>query len=394
MAWVPTTWNPADKGGDVSLSAGDLTITATTGGHARSVFAASAGKHYCEFTFGVETTGAAVGVANASADLMWPGVNTNGVMYDCDTGYVLSDGTTLATGGSNPTVLGLLLDADTRKFKLTLDGVDYGTEISIGFSGSIYVAGGCSSGETSSFTANFGASSFAYPVPSGYEAGFGDTTTALIPNSVLAGVVPPPRLVRGNNPTVIEPSSTTACFVGAPTALPYRNSVIHPYSLAPVKFGDPALLYTPVFPVGKMAVAGPVLAGVVGQPTAKQSVSIQPGSVVCGEVGVPSANLVAKAGSTLAAFVGTPVAGQRIKPNPTVAWSIGVPAMGCVMKPASLVAGSVGAPSASSQSTISPASTVAGIVGSPRFSGVTIRPFSVVVRNGVGKPSFAMGATC
>lgn len=394
MALVPTTWNPADKDSGISLSAGDLTATSTTGGFVRSVFSASAGKHYCELTFGGGAAGAAVGVANASADLTWPGANTSGVMYDCDTGLVLSDATTLATGGSNPTVLGLLLDADTRKFKLTLDGVDYGTEISIGFSGSIYVAGGVGSGGAASVTANFGASSFAYTVPSGYEAGFGDTTTSLIPNSVLAGSVPPPRLVRGNNPTVIEPSSTTAGFVGAPAALPYRNSVIHPYSLAPVKFGDPALLYTPVFPVGKIAVAGPVLAGVIGQPIAKQSVSIQPGSVVCGEVGVPSANIAVTAASTIAALVGTPVAGQRVKPSPTVSWAVGSPVMGCALKPASLVAGSVGAPSASSQATIYPASTVAGIVGSPRFSGVTIRPFSVVVRNGVGKPSFAMGATC
>lgn len=394
MALVPTTWNPADKDSGISLSAGDLTATSTTGGFVRSVFSASAGKHYCEFTFGGGAAGAAVGVANASADLTWPGASPSGVMYDCDTGYVLSDATTLATGGSNPTVLGLLLDADTRKFKLTLDGVDYGTEISIGFSGSIYVAGGVGSGGAASVTANFGASSFAYTVPSGYEAGFGDTTTSLIPNSVLAGSVPPPRLVRGNNPTVIEPSSTTAGFVGDPTALPYRNSVIHPYSLAPVKFGDPALRYTPVFPVGKMAVAGPVLAGVIGQPTAKQSVSIQPGSVVCGEVGYPSANIAVTAASTIAALFGTPVAGQRVKPSPTVSWAVGTPAMGCALKPASLVAGSVGAPSASSQATIYPASTVAGYVGSPRFSGVTIRPFSVVVRNGVGKPSFAMGATC
>jgi len=394
MALVPTTWNPADKDSGISLSAGDLTTTSTTGGFVRSVFAASAGKHYCEFTFGAGTTGAAVGVANASADLTWPGATPGGVMYDCDAGNVVNDASILATGGSNPTVLGLLLDADTRKFKLTLDGVDYGTEISIGFAGSIYVAGGGGDGGTTSVTANFGASSFAYTVPSGYEAGFGDTTTSLIPNSVLAGVVPPPRLVRGNNPTVIEPSSTTAGFVGAPAALPYRNSVIHPYSLAPVKFGDPALRYTPVFPSGKIAVAGPVLAGFIGQPTAKQSVSIQPGSMVCGEVGCPSANIAVMAAPTIAAFVGTPVAGQRVKPSPTVSWAVGTPAMGCALKPAPLVAGSVGAPNASSQATIYPASTVAGYVGSPRFSGVTIRPFSVVVRNGVGKPSFAMGATC
>jgi len=64
---MPTTWNPADKTGNTTLSNGNLTSAfSTTNDGVRSVYSDSAGKWYWEATF-TTGSGAGVGFANASA---------------------------------------------------------------------------------------------------------------------------------------------------------------------------------------------------------------------------------------------------------------------------------------------------------------------------------------
>lgn len=164
------TWNPSDKGANIVLSGGDLTAaTTSSSGGVRSTIGKSSGKWYWEVT--VNTAGQTlIGVANSSASLsVYPGSSSGAWTYYCIDGNKYNAGPKGAYGTSytNGDVIGVALDMDAGTVTLYKNGVSQGVMFS-GLTGALYAIVGCSA-NTSSNTANFGASAFTYTPPAGHS---------------------------------------------------------------------------------------------------------------------------------------------------------------------------------------------------------------------------------
>jgi hypothetical protein len=185
-----TTWNPADKSANVTLSNGDLTATGqaetvgTVYAWARSTTSKTAGKLYVESTVGNTDGGgfaAALGTALASSDLAnYLGRLANESAY-YDTGEVYVNNavaTTLATY-TDGDVIGVAIDLDAGKGWYSKNGVfasgdpvaGTGAHFTFTPSTALFV-GFTTADETPAhvFTANFGATAFANAQPSGFDA--------------------------------------------------------------------------------------------------------------------------------------------------------------------------------------------------------------------------------
>ena len=188
MPLTPATFDPANKSTRITLAANELTTSAAAAGysHARTKVAASSGKFYFEVTrvngswmFGVVPGG-------ANLDMYAGGVNAGVGLYN---GSVYRNDAVVATlawdGAANETI-GVLLDADARTVVFrSLSGI-VSSAITLPFTGPIYAAlgSGSSGSPVGSATANFGASAFAAPAPSGYAAGFGTATYSTVAGNV------------------------------------------------------------------------------------------------------------------------------------------------------------------------------------------------------------------
>lgn len=191
-----TTWNAADKVGEITLSGGNLTAArnATTGPFYGNVRATNARttpiRGYFENTV-VSLTAPAVGpvglgVANSSAPLTaFLGSDANGIAYFCDTpGSVSIGGVTIASIGAY--AAGDRIDVAVDLVALQIwfrknggiwngsAGADPATNVG-GFSiaslgPAAYPAGTVRNTMPNSFTANFGAAAFAGAVPAGFAA--------------------------------------------------------------------------------------------------------------------------------------------------------------------------------------------------------------------------------
>lgn len=170
-AVVNTTWNPLDKGANMTLSNDDLTVvSASTGGLVRSVGSKSSGKWYWEVTknAGVDL---AVGIAKANASLAnYLGGDANGYGYIAGTGQKSNNNVKSAYGAAyaDGDVIGIGLDLDAGTLTFYKNGVSQGVAFS-GLSGTFFAAEGTTN-NGDRCTANFGANLFAYPLPNGYAS--------------------------------------------------------------------------------------------------------------------------------------------------------------------------------------------------------------------------------
>lgn len=187
MPLVPTTWNPADKGVDVTLSGGNL--VAAPGYYTssvRSVDGVSAGKWYWEVTVNVNATYVMAGIGTASALVehgslaVYPGANANGWGYYGFDGSKYHGGAPAAFGPPLVVgdVLGFALDMTAGTLTIYVNGVSYGVAFS-GIAGTIYAMMGSGASASCTVTANFGASAFAYTPPAGHNHGFGTGSFAV-----------------------------------------------------------------------------------------------------------------------------------------------------------------------------------------------------------------------
>lgn len=171
---VYATWNPADKNSGVTLSNGNLTATSSvTGGLVRSTISKSSGKWYWEETVvSTLTHEPVVGVANSTANLtLYLGGDINGWGYYGDNGNKYNNNSGVAYGATFVAgdVIGMALDMNAGTLTFYKNGVSQGTAFT-GLSGSIFAADG-NTNESSVTTANFGATAFAFTVPSGFNPG-------------------------------------------------------------------------------------------------------------------------------------------------------------------------------------------------------------------------------
>lgn len=185
-----STFNPADKGVDVTLSNGDLTASlavADTGG-VRALHSQKANKFFVEFT--LSSGQARVGVANSSASLAGtPGADANAWVFDTSDGMIYNSGAGSAYATAVPpgSRIGMAVDMDAGAVWFSVNGVWQGgatvAEVEAGttdnaaitgLSGLLYpVVGDAGGGLAASVTANFGSTPFDTDVPEGFAAGWG-----------------------------------------------------------------------------------------------------------------------------------------------------------------------------------------------------------------------------
>lgn len=202
---VPTTWNPADKDSTITLSNGNKTAV-SAGGSVRSVFGATSGKHYWEYTIS-SGTAQMVGVATPATDLLYyPGQDATAWAYEKASGSIYNNGAPVQTVAASGTNIGVLLDAAGKKLRFRRNGVLVGTDITL--TGSVWHA---IFGYSSTCVANFGASAFAYSVPDGYTAGLGALLYTLSGNTLDDTGAPGARVVRAYD-------RTTGAFAGSATS--------------------------------------------------------------------------------------------------------------------------------------------------------------------------------
>jgi hypothetical protein len=183
-----TTWNPSDKSANVSLSNGDLTAQGTNGsdGGVRSTTSHASGKYYFEVTWSSATGGvdAGCGIATSAAVLASMGSTGLGVavMYQSGTIYVNGSNTGIAI--ATPTLpVCIAVDLANSRIWFRVGGGNWnnsgsadpatnvgGINIAALFPSNAAYAAVTTQNSTNTYTANFGASAFSQPIPSGFTA--------------------------------------------------------------------------------------------------------------------------------------------------------------------------------------------------------------------------------
>jgi hypothetical protein len=189
---VPTsyaTWNPSDKGSEITLSSNNNVATKSGSGSSfassgiRSTIGKSSGKWYWEYVY-TEDGGSnwpVVGVGNLSANMSdHVGSDTNGWGVYAPDGYKYYNdiGSSYGTSFTQGDVIGVALNMDTGKVWFSKNGTwmnsgdpAAGTnEAFSGLTGTIY-AFIVMYQPGSIWTAKFGATALSYVAPSGYKSG-------------------------------------------------------------------------------------------------------------------------------------------------------------------------------------------------------------------------------
>ena len=234
-----TTWNPADKSANITLSNSDLTATSTsaTAGGVRAVTGKRLGKLYVEFTCTALTgTTSAVGLGASFSTLTSLGasgstivVRTNGDIwvYGAVTSPLLNIGS--VTAGA---VICLAVDLPNKQAWFRKDGGSWnatsgsasdptvhGTGVAFSGDGFYLVHGSAASGNI--VTLNVGDSAFAQAVPSGYTSGWDDVSSIGTQawgslNTVNTGVpyTLPPVAAAPTGGAIFAPFRSSAAYPG------------------------------------------------------------------------------------------------------------------------------------------------------------------------------------
>jgi len=188
---MPTTWNPSDKTAGTTLSNGNLTVVFTaTGNGVRSIYSDTAGKWYWEATFN-SGTAPGIGFANASAALstVWTTPTNAVVAYNASI-YVnnVSQGVAITVNTGNTMAVAIDLGAQRIWFRnVTLSG-NWNNNVAnnpatnvgglnIAVLGTPLFALLAGTG-AANWSTNFGATTLAGAVPSGFTAGYGPAAAA------------------------------------------------------------------------------------------------------------------------------------------------------------------------------------------------------------------------
>lgn len=182
-----TTWNPSDKAASITLSNGNLTADTTVGTvyrWARSSTSKTAGKHYFEVTLNARASSsldcAAIGTATSGSNLNnFIGGTSNDTGYYGDGSVYRNNGVvaSLSSYAVSATV-GCAIDVDaglvwfrngSGSFASGDPAAGTGNHSTCPVGGPIF-AGFTMFTIGDQITANFGGSSFAYSVPSGFSA--------------------------------------------------------------------------------------------------------------------------------------------------------------------------------------------------------------------------------
>lgn len=174
------TFNPALTGTNLSLSGGNLTVTAIYGvgggGQSLTTVQVNGSKRYWENKIDPTSTGrTAFGVQSSTGSLNNQlGRDATSWAYQMN-GAVLNNNTTIATISSYVIgdIIGVALDLIGNTVQFYKNGLALGSAYSV-TAGAYYGAYGSQappSGDTEIITSNFGQSPFVYSVPAGFTGG-------------------------------------------------------------------------------------------------------------------------------------------------------------------------------------------------------------------------------
>ena len=184
MAITYTTWNQDDKNANITLSNGNLTATATYTAwkSVRAILGKPSGKWYWEIKISVDANRCLIGIGTIDESVdTYVGDTANGYSYHDFDGQKFHDdvGTVYGDTFTLNDIIGIALDLDNGKLWFSKNGVwqasgdpEAGTnEAWSGISGTFFPMYSPYA-NTDAAIANFGASSFSYSVPSGFNSGF------------------------------------------------------------------------------------------------------------------------------------------------------------------------------------------------------------------------------
>lgn len=201
MAVAPTTWNPADKNANIVVGGNGLNVSwsVAVSGVVRSIFNTLTGKYYWEVKVNSFTGNFVIGIANQN------GTTTTNPTSNANCCSLLSSSPNIWSAGANTnitipggalavgSVVSIAVDVANRLIWFRHNGGTWNETLSTtaptagtggisisGFIGTglpLYATVGGNAGTACNLDANFGQSAFVYPVPSGYETGFGPVPT-------------------------------------------------------------------------------------------------------------------------------------------------------------------------------------------------------------------------
>jgi endoglucanase len=253
-----TTWNAGDKSSTITLSGGNLVATSATTvpQSVRSTTTKSTGKVYFEVIANTVTTNYTVGICNSSFPLNLPsqlGSETNGVGFYpvSPTNAIFLNGADLSQGSHadvNAAVIAVAFDATNHLIwfsstRMRADGFPWNNSTTANpatGTGGISLAGLAPGpyyvvfntlDNGSVATVNFGATTFAQTVPSGF-VGWNSTPSATVPGTTtLVSTGGPVTTGRRRFSATLPPASITATSIpltwNGPTtgSLPYTYQV-------------------------------------------------------------------------------------------------------------------------------------------------------------------------
>lgn len=176
------TWNPSDKSAGSTLTNGNLTYsTASNSQAARATIGKSSGKWYFEMTvsgMGTENNISGVGVSDGT-DSLNRGPGWHSVSFDsCSIGFSNSGDIVKSaavqfssTAWVNGDVIGVAFDATAKTVQFYRNGTAVSGAYSWVTAATVFPRIGHSNANAFTGTANFGASTFAHSVPSGFNPG-------------------------------------------------------------------------------------------------------------------------------------------------------------------------------------------------------------------------------
>lgn len=171
------TLNSSDMNGAIALTNGNLTLTSTvsTSGNIRATHGKTKGKWYWEVKFDSGATTFFIGIANKLYPITATGFSgvsgdsQNLRLYQGNSGNKFPENTTYGTSVVVGNIIGVGVDLDNGKLEFYKNGISMGvshTDLSV--LGEVFPFFKSGNINTLTLTFNFGATPFAYPIPSGY----------------------------------------------------------------------------------------------------------------------------------------------------------------------------------------------------------------------------------
>ena len=167
--------NPNDKQGNLTLSNNNLTVALPGDSGVRASEGKSSGKWYWEVTVNTIATsggGIDIGACTSAYSLALNGATGPvGTNFSWWSGGLYRPINTAANQYGNNHVIGVLLNCDDHQISFSKNGAVQGTPYTNLTAGiTLYPVLYCTNSGTNTATINFGATQFAYAVPSGYTA--------------------------------------------------------------------------------------------------------------------------------------------------------------------------------------------------------------------------------